>query len=330
MIKIKQFLFFFSLLIISLLYSCKKEHPVEINYTTTSVNENINVQHISFVNNTVGFACGGIKGQSGFIYKTIDGGASWKKIFYNSISCLYNVVFYNDSIGFACGENLLLLKTTDGGQSWINQHDHQGQPPAAYNSTLRSIYCVDDQTVYVAGGNAFEIGLTYRTYNAGNFWRYNTFDNELRDIHFNNKYNGFFAGYGTILKTNDSADSFNPLTIENDFFVSMHFINNSIGFASGYNGGIYKTEDGGNSWNSQLKHNNDIVHNRHFNQIKFIDGTEGYAVGNNGLILYTSDGGWHWKEIKKITDSNLFSVWIKNKHQIYITSADGTIFILTP
>ena len=307
--------------------SCKKEEQVEVNYSERSVNEAVNVQSINFLNSKIGFACGGIKSQSGAIYKTIDGGNSWQKIVAISNNCVYDVLFVNDSLGFACGENLLLLKTTDGGINWIDLARF-GKPTKGHNGTLRNIFSVDTNTIYVSGGGNFSEGVMYKSFDGGGWWLYNIFDNELRSASFINKYTGYFAGYGTIYLTNDSTYSFNKLSIDNDFFVSITFTNNVIGYACGYNGGIYKTIDGGNSWDEQLKNNNDINHVRHFNQLKFIGNNEGYAVGNNGLIMYTDDGGVRWQKIKKITEDNLYSIYIRNKQTIFITSEAGKIYLL--
>src|SRR5207253_1368813 len=122
-------------------------------------------------------------------------------------------------------------------------------------------------------------------------WKYSTYNNELRSIYFKDVSTGYMAGYGSIIKTNDTSNTWKVLPVDNDFFVSISFPTPAVGYACGYNGGIYKTTDEGNSWSDQLKNNNDIDHTRHFNQIKFIDDNEGYAVGNNGLVEYTSNGG---------------------------------------
>lgn len=310
--------------------SCKKEQQIVIDYIKLSVNENVNVQSITFVNSTNGYACGGIKGQLGAIYKTSDGGISWNKIYSVPNYCLYDVSFLNDTIGFACGENSLLLKTIDGGQIWVDQNSIQGKPPLNYISTMRSIFCADNSTIYVVGGKGFEVGLTYTTHDGGGFWAYNTYDTELRGLCFNDKNKGYYAGYGAILKTNNSGVSFSPLQINGDYFVSISFPTTDIGYACGYNGGIYKTTNEGSSWDSQLKNNNDVKHNRHFNQMEFIDVNKGYAIGNTGLIMLTTDGGWHWKQIKKFTDDNLYSITIKNQYEIFITSSSGNIYLLKP
>jgi photosystem II stability/assembly factor-like uncharacterized protein len=318
-----------NVIVLFILPSCKKERQVEINYSTINVGDAINVQNITFIDQSLGFACGGIKEQYGQIYKTTNGGLTWQKIHNEASNCLYSISFVNDSLGFVCGENLLLLKTINGGVTWVNQRNMQGQPPSSFNSTLRTIFCVDDKNIYVAGGNGFEIGLSYKTYNGGEYWIYNTFNNELRSLYFKNKYTGYLAGYGSIIKTTDSANSFVPLPIDNDFFVSMDFPVPDIGYTCGYNGGIYKTVDGGKSWADLLKTNNDIKHNRHFNAIKFLNST-GYAVGNNGLIVFTKDGGESWSTVKKITDDNLYSLIIKNMNEVFITSSNGNIYLLKP
>jgi photosystem II stability/assembly factor-like uncharacterized protein len=318
-----------TVVILLILASCKKDPQTEVPHTAINIGESVNIQQIAFLNDSVGYICGGKKGETGIVYKTNDGGKSWQRIYTQNTDCLYGLSFINDSIGFACGENSLLLKTTDAGNTWINQHNNQGQPPSSFNSTLRNIFCWDEKTIYVAGGNNFEVGLTYKTYNGGEFWIYNTFDKELRNVYFKNKYNGYFCGYGAILKTTDSAFSFNPLPIDNDFFVSVSFPADNIGYAAGYNGGIYKTSDEGASWSNQVKANNDINHKNHFNAIKFLDDNKGYAVGNNGLIMFTEDGGENWRLIKKFTEDSLFSIGVKNKHELFITSSNGIIYLLT-
>lgn len=316
------------LILFLLIFSaCKKEEQLEVDYSELIVKESANVQNITFLNTTVGFACGGIKGETGAVYKTMNGGSSWQKIFSVSGKCIYDVSFVNDTLGYACGENLLLLRTTDGGINWVDQSQIQGKPTKGYNSTLRKIVHIGS-TAYVSGGGNFSEGVMYKTFDGGNWWLYNIFDNELRGACFINKYTGYFAAYGTIYRTNDSTYSFNKLSIDNDFFVSIDFVNTNTGYACGYNGGIYKTTDGGNSWKEQLKNNNDVNHTRHFNQLKFINENEGYAVGNNGLIMYTDNGGNDWKKIKKITEDHLYSLYIKDHQSVFITSSGGKIYLL--
>ncbi len=66
---------------------------------------------------------GFIIGFSGTIFKTIDGGISWKKL-KSSGNLLFgedtflSMAFRNADVGYVCGQFGLLMKTTDGGNTW--------------------------------------------------------------------------------------------------------------------------------------------------------------------------------------------------------------------
>ncbi len=319
----KPFVIFFAAIFLLTIYSCKKK-GIDVDYSVLEVHDDVNLQKIIFLNDNVGYTCGGNKSENGVIYKTTDAGATWQKQYSNNTLCVYDIKFVNDTIGYACGENMLLLKTIDGGNHWITQSPNQ--PLQGYEGTLHSIFCFDANIVYVAGGKNYQTGLTYKTYNGGAEWIYNTFDTEFRSVWFTSKLTGYYAGYGAMMQTTDSATNFHPLTINGDFYVSLYFTDSQTAFACGYNGGIYKTTDGGNSWNNQLSNNNSIVSSRHFNNIQFENGNKGYAVGSNGLIIFT-DSGTDWNQIKKIDDSNLFSVCVRGS-KIYISSEGGKIYRL--
>ncbi len=306
------------------LCGCKKK-GVDVDYTVLDVHSDVNIQKLIFLDDNVGYACGGKKTETGVIYKTSDAGNSWTKQYANNSECVYDIKFANDTIGYACGENLLLLKTMDGGNHWMAQTPNQ--PIQGYSGTLHSIYCVDANTAYAAGGANFSVGITYKTYNGGAEWIYNTFDHELRSVWFTTKYTGFYAGYGTIFETTDSANSFQPLNSKDDFFTSLFFTDTRTAFACGYNGGIYKTTDAGNSWSEEINNNTDIVRNRHFNNIQFSNANTGYAVGNTGLIVFTDNAGNDWNTITKLSTDNYYSVCIRG-NKIFVSSQGGKIYRL--
>lgn len=65
--------------------------------------------------------CGGGGTPAGRMFKTTDGGFTWQQ-YSNTISCYFgDYYFYNDSIGWAVGSNGVILKTTNGGISFVNQ-----------------------------------------------------------------------------------------------------------------------------------------------------------------------------------------------------------------
>ena len=70
---------------------------------------------------------------------------------------------------------------------------------------------------------------------------------------------------------------------------SLHFIDDSIGWAIGEVGTILKSIDGGESWLSQSSGTEENLFS-----VCFADSNIGVAVGNNGTLVNTLDGGLNW------------------------------------
>jgi photosystem II stability/assembly factor-like uncharacterized protein len=310
--------------------SCKKPGQHE-NCTVVNVNEAVNVQKIMFTTVNTGFACGGKKGESGAIYKTNDGGMSWGKVFSSGSLCIYDIAFLNDTLGYACGENLLIVNTIDGGLHWSTYVFTPDQlPPDAFRCPLRNLCCINPDTIYCCGGQNFENGISLKSFDRNHSWTYNTFEHELRGVTFLSKNVGLYSGYGAVFHSTDSASTFQQLPVTGDFYMSIAKLDNRSSVMCGYNGGIYKSTDSGQSWSSMLDHSSGITSSRHFNQVAFMDANTGYAVGNNGLILVTHDGGNSWSEILINTSDNLYSVNYKSGTEVFITGQNGNIYHLTP
>ncbi len=302
--------------------SCKKD-TTEISVETVPFPLKTDLFSAHFLDGQNGFVCGGTKSESGYIFKTTDGGDSWEEV-YSSDKLLKDISFLNMEIGYACGDSILILKTEDGGNSWFKM-EYPWIPAPNYIMPLNHVEIVNDSMVYVTGGGEFAKGLVFRTRNRGWWWYFDLFENELSDSHFKTYDEGIFCGYGAMDKTADGGKSYQPIDIKGDFYTAMHFIDDNTGFACGYNGGIYKTTDGGDSW-EKIHRTNFVGKRLHFNDITFMDAINGIIVGNNGVALVTKNGGDDWNEVSSFTDKNLLSVFSSMDGLVWITAQNGLLF----
>lgn len=307
---------------------CNKDE-VEINYSieTISANPQIYFNQIFFLNENNGFIVGGQRGKSGEIYKTTDGGNSWDLNFYTNRS-LYAINFLNDSVGFAGGESLTLLKTWDQGETW-EDFQFPYYPDSLYRVPFKKIEFVNDTTVYLTGGMYFDRGLIAKSSNQGSWWNWYLFDYELSSSHFFKLNDGIFSGYGHFIVTRDGASSFEVIDFDDDFFTAVYFLNDEIGFACGYDGGVYKTYNAGNQWEVLIGSNNLWKKRVHLNDILMLNADKGIVVGNNGVISLTYDGGNSWKKLNIHEELDCFSIYHLGNGELMISCSQGKIIKLT-
>jgi photosystem II stability/assembly factor-like uncharacterized protein len=93
------------------------------------------------------------------------------------------------------------------------------------------------------------------------------------------------------------------------------------GWASGMNGTVIHTADGGSTWARQTTGTSQAIEG-----LFFLDAQHGWAVGWAGTILLTTDGGATWKPVK--TDSaqwSLSSIYFKDAKSGWAVGFAGQI-----
>jgi hypothetical protein len=83
-----------------------------------------------------------------------------------------------------------------------------------------------------------------------------------------------------------------------DNLYAVEFVNDKLGFIAGYSGSLFRTQDGGESWDGIYMGVNELV--RH---VSFVDENNGWAVGHRGSILHSADGGTSWV-VQKTDEAN--------------------------
>ena len=251
-------------------------------------------------------------GSASTIIRTSDGGNTWNLVASGVTENLYSVSF-SGKYGICCGDSKTILFSNNSGESWyISQ---TGLQSGVFYGTLM----LSSQIGFVAGENSINPifqPLFGKTTDSGMNWNFtafylNTNEGTSHGIDFTDEQTGYICsavwnGQGAISKTTNSGANWNTILFDH-FLWSIDFpISDAsqIGYSVGDQGTIFKTSDGGSTWQSQQSGTS-----KRLNKIYFIDLDFGFAVGENGLILRTTSGGEPVDGISNdITEVNSFKL----------------------
>jgi photosystem II stability/assembly factor-like uncharacterized protein/PKD repeat protein len=215
---------------------------------------------IWFTNEETGF----IVGDFGTFLKTDNSGYTWESnddyFSNNAHQGFVDVRFFNENEGHISG--YIPLKTIDGGSTWteIPVGDLILVPPS--NSSYMTYFYDNFQTGFISGVNPSTNKVELRkTTDGGVNW---TTKLELESIQFNK-------------------------------VQQIYFIDANVGFVVAFKK-IYKTIDGGETWNEMIQTGNDCS----YQKIYFRDINNGYILENIEFLAkihVTTDGGTNWNQI---------------------------------
>lgn len=338
---------FVSILVLAFLFSCKKEDestttpvntPPDVEngkWTELSSGTNMPLNAIFFINENIGWAVG----LQGTIVHTTDGGSTWldQSITDSNIS-FSEIKFTSESNGFLVGidyqnEESFLYTTSNGGNSWVST-----KIPDIYE--VYDLYFSSTTNGLVVGGNDMlctcALGQVSYTTDGGNTWTESTFLNTDGD----------------------------PYKSVDGVFLSVDFIDESTGWLSGEYGNIFKTTDGGKTWQTEGPFNGGqleaidaisasnifVVGDKNLiaqsengdefetltktdwnnnNGVAFANDNEGWvvshAVNTPTPIFYTSDGGKNWKKQDSDVSEDLHDVFFINNTTGWAVGKEGVI-----
>lgn len=204
-----------------------------------------------------------------------------------------NDVVFAGARGFAVGDFGTVLRSDDGGGTWIGL-------PSGTSSSLSLVQEVDPNTVVVGGECTVRESV-----NAGeSFLRLPVNESEsncatkIASFSFLSAGTGFVEqANGTILLTTDGGQTLEPKTpvpLNGGTAAKLEFISPSIGFAvTGGSGGgkIFRTTDGANSWTQVASSPAPLA------DVTFVSATTAYAVGGGNTLLASTDEGSTWKAL---------------------------------
>jgi len=242
---------------------------------------------------------------------------SWKIVNVGTTKGVFSVFFPAKDVGYACGDSGLIVKSIDGGNTWVQQN-------SGTNMGLFDIFFIDADTGYAIGGRDLTTGFVLKTTNGGNSWTSKTFCNsQPTRIIFTTPTTGYIsAGYscGTgIYKTIDAGKTWVSKSNPNSSIWNhaMFFTNPNNAYIVGSYAKINKTTDAGESWSGTI---NMTAHG--FGDLWFTDENTGFAVGGGG-VAKTTDAGANWSNAAKFSSQGYGSIRFVNKSIGYITGSEG-------
>jgi len=247
-------------------------------------------------------------GNHGVIYSTTNGGAGLKDWearesgFGDLLLC--QASFVNRDKGWAVGTKGVVIRTSDGGKTWVAQQ-------SGTEKNLFSVCFVDDQNGWVVG----EFGTILHTTDGGETWEPQiceaiqteedkfSFDWKpmpaLYSLYCKDKETAWIAGMdGIILKTENGGNEWRKLESNCDVPLYSITIKGKRGWAVGSEGYYLLSRDGGETWEVR----DGVIKTRFWlREVSFSDEENGWIVGAMGTVARTNDGGENWDLISGMT-----------------------------
>ncbi|MBN2436157.1 MAG: YihY family inner membrane protein [Spirochaetes bacterium] len=231
----------------------------------------------------------------------------FKKYSFNDINIIGSQIII-------CGDNGILLSSTNYGASW------KITKLSFFN--LRKIHMFDSSRGIILSDQ----GTLLKTDDGGINWNLLSIPNissNLHDVAFNDNYGIVVADNGFILESFDGGDSWiamqlNKARLQNDFVaLNAVAIKGSSILIAGSGGMILKSEDRGKTFSSRHYKNDD------YSAVFLEDNSNYYIASRKGKLIYTQDDGANFEILLK--NSKKINTIIASSDQIILSGKTGLL-----
>jgi photosystem II stability/assembly factor-like uncharacterized protein len=231
---------------------------------------------------------------------------------------LFSASFPTEQDGWACGRWGTVLKSSNGGETWMPQE-------SGIDYTLSSIHFVDQQNGWAVGDE----GSIIHTADGGKTWekQKSPVPFFLMDVYFETTLKGWIVTERThILFTDDGGKTWSVQFTDEDFILkAISFAGPLHGWAVGEYGYIFHTRNGGGTWEKQAGYfdisesTGEVEGGTFLFDVLAVDPQTAWAVGIDGYVIKTENGGETWQEVETGgPKTQLFCIESDKKNRIMI------------
>ena len=270
------------------------------------------------------------------LFKLRDEGKTWVPVLVNEGGrrTFYSFTFMSSTSAVVVGTQVkdrtytpLILKTSDGGESW-----HEGATDITpeldrdRSTAIHRVAFCDANSGWAVGPDlilhSIDGGLSWTTQRT-----INPDEGTIVAIGCLNPERAWAAGTGgLLLKTGDRGSTWTKQQIgTSDTLMQVRFFHDNGWIVGGKSGSpvLYRSSDGGENWQHQHVNVPALLFDI------FFSGNHGWIVGENGTMLKTDDGGRSWLLQPTPTKENLTSLFFLTQDQGWVAGDRMTVLHLS-
>lgn len=252
-------------------------------------------------------------GERGVILLSDDNGQSWRQVATPVRASITAIHFVDAKRGWAVGHLGVILRTTDGGTTWIRQLDGQQLVPVFKQ--------VADATA--GAGKAAAVKYAQMLADDGP-------DKPWLAVHFTDARNGIVVGaYNLAVTTQDGGASWQPLSFRLPNPKSLHLYGVAVSgrtvLISGEQGLLLRSDDGGATFAAL-----EPPYRGTWFGVLALSADDWVVYGLRGNVFRSADGGRTWQALTTGLGVSIASAVQRKSGQLAVVSQLGDVLVAEP